>query len=167
MSVTLDSMSVPFVWCGKYWNWVLTVATVVARNAKETKVARIVGVWRSLRQAVAFVLDHEISGSHGSEYEDGYIWVVKPWCLIEVYRRFRGACCLHYQGDRPASTSETSINFYQAIRRSNPKTAIFLCLAGIWLQSPWRCFHICRFCVGSWDFRFSRRRVWRWLYLGC
>jgi hypothetical protein len=36
-------------------------------------------------------------------------WVVVPRSLVEVYRRFRGACCLHHQGDRP-----TSVNFYQA-----------------------------------------------------
>jgi hypothetical protein len=28
-------------------------------------------------------------------------WVVAPCSLVEVYRRFRGACCLHHQGDRP------------------------------------------------------------------
>jgi hypothetical protein len=34
----------------------------------------------------------EISGSHGGEYEDG--------CnLVEVYRRFRGTCCLHHRPD--------------------------------------------------------------------
>jgi hypothetical protein len=26
-------------------------------------------------------------------------WVVAPCSLEEVYRRFRGACCLHQQGD--------------------------------------------------------------------
>jgi hypothetical protein len=25
-------------------------------------------------------------------------WVVVPCSLVEVYRRFRGACCLHHQG---------------------------------------------------------------------
>jgi hypothetical protein len=52
-------------------------------------------------------------------------WVVAPCRLVEVYRRFGGDCCLHYQG-KPlwrgylstllpfvASTSETSVNFYQ------------------------------------------------------
>jgi hypothetical protein len=28
-------------------------------------------------------------------------WVVAPCSLVEVYRRLRGAYCLHYQGDRP------------------------------------------------------------------
>jgi hypothetical protein len=27
-------------------------------------------------------------------------WVVAPCSLVEVYRRLRGACCLHHQGDR-------------------------------------------------------------------
>jgi hypothetical protein len=26
-------------------------------------------------------------------------WVVAPCSLVEVYRRFRGAYCLHHQGD--------------------------------------------------------------------
>jgi hypothetical protein len=45
-------------------------------------------------------------------------WVVAPRRLVEVYRRFRGACCLHHQGGtyRPdnggtSSTSKTSVNF--------------------------------------------------------
>jgi hypothetical protein len=41
--------------------------------------------------------------------------------LVEVYRRFRGACCLHHQGDEVASTSETSVNLYQTTRRNNPE----------------------------------------------
>jgi hypothetical protein len=28
-------------------------------------------------------------------------WVVAPCSLVEVYQRFSGACCLHYQDDRP------------------------------------------------------------------
>jgi hypothetical protein len=30
-------------------------------------------------------------------------WHVVPCRLVEVCRRFRGACCLHHQGDRPVS----------------------------------------------------------------
>jgi hypothetical protein len=30
-------------------------------------------------------------------------WVVAPCSLVEVYQRFRGPCCLHYQGDSPVS----------------------------------------------------------------
>jgi hypothetical protein len=26
-------------------------------------------------------------------------WVVAPCSLVEIYRRFRGACCLHHLGD--------------------------------------------------------------------
>jgi hypothetical protein len=26
-------------------------------------------------------------------------WVVVPCSLVEVYRRFRGPCCFHNQGD--------------------------------------------------------------------
>jgi hypothetical protein len=26
-------------------------------------------------------------------------WVVAPCSLVEVYRRFRGPCCLHHQGN--------------------------------------------------------------------
>jgi hypothetical protein len=38
-------------------------------------------------------------GSHGGEYEDGSFWVVTPCSLVEVYRRFRGACYLHRPDD--------------------------------------------------------------------
>jgi hypothetical protein len=52
-------------------------------------------------------------------------WVVAPCSLVEVYRRFRSPCCLHNQSDGilialmmdAASTSETSVNFYQNTRR--------------------------------------------------
>jgi hypothetical protein len=26
-------------------------------------------------------------------------WVVAPYSLVKVYRRFRRVCCLHHQGD--------------------------------------------------------------------
>jgi hypothetical protein len=52
--------------------------------------------------------------------------VVAPCNLIEVYRRFRGACCLHHQGDdhlklEGATISETSVNFYETTQRYNPE----------------------------------------------
>jgi hypothetical protein len=34
-------------------------------------------------------------------------WVVVPCSLVEVYQRFRGASCLHHQGNQ-ASTSKTT-----------------------------------------------------------
>jgi hypothetical protein len=33
-------------------------------------------------------------------------WVVDPCSLVEVYRRFRGACCLNHHG---ATTQKTAI----------------------------------------------------------
>jgi hypothetical protein len=54
-------------------------------------------------------------------------WVVAPCSLVENYRIFRGACCFHHQGDlvafmlEAASTSETSVIFYQTSRRNNPE----------------------------------------------
>jgi hypothetical protein len=38
-------------------------------------------------------------------------WVVAPCSLVEVYRRFRGPCCLHHQGDES--------HFYQNTWRYN------------------------------------------------
>jgi hypothetical protein len=54
-------------------------------------------------------------------------WIVVLLCsLVEVYRRFRGACYLHYQASiivmimmEAASTSETSANFYQITWSNN------------------------------------------------
>jgi hypothetical protein len=45
-------------------------------------------------------------------------WVVAPCSLVEIYRRFRGACVLMIEA---TSISETSINFYQTTRRNNPE----------------------------------------------
>jgi hypothetical protein len=47
-------------------------------------------------------------------------WAVAPCCLVAVYRRFRGTCCLLIAlMIEVASTSETSVNFYQTTRRYN------------------------------------------------
>jgi hypothetical protein len=55
-------------------------------------------------------------------------WDVTPCSLVQVYRRFRGICCLHHQGVllialmmEAAGTSETSVNFYQTTRRNIPE----------------------------------------------
>jgi hypothetical protein len=53
-------------------------------------------------------------------------WDVAPCSLVEVYRRFRGAYCLHLQVVitlmmEAASTFETSINFYQTTRCNIPE----------------------------------------------
>jgi hypothetical protein len=37
-------------------------------------------------------------------------WVVAPCSLVEVYRRFRGTCCLHHQGHRIIAIS-TPLNW--------------------------------------------------------
>jgi hypothetical protein len=41
------------------------------------------------------------------------LWDVAPCSLVEVYRRFRGACCPHHP--------ETLVNFYKSTRRNNPE----------------------------------------------
>jgi hypothetical protein len=48
--------------------------------------------------------------------EMAVFWVVVP-CLVEAYRRFRGACCLHHQGDESlhgATTQKTAIFKYNS-----------------------------------------------------
>jgi hypothetical protein len=54
------------------------------------------------------------------------LWDVAPCRLVEVYRRFRDACCFHLQSlfalmMEAASTSETSVNSYQTTRRNIPE----------------------------------------------
>jgi hypothetical protein len=59
-------------------------------------------------------------------------WVVAQCSLVEVYRLFTGACCLHHQYSfialmmEAANTSETSANFYQTTRRNNPEDSHLL-----------------------------------------
>jgi hypothetical protein len=45
-------------------------------------------------------------------------WDVAPCTLVEIYWCFRGACCLHLIAlmMEVASTSDTSVNFYQTTR---------------------------------------------------
>jgi hypothetical protein len=63
----------------------------------------------------------EISGFAAASMKMAVFWVFPPCSLVKVYLRFRGACCLHHQGDRISeSTSETSINVYQITRSKNP-----------------------------------------------
>jgi hypothetical protein len=44
-------------------------------------------------------------------------WIVVPCSLVEVYRRFRGACCLHHQVDRCPNDGQ----------RENLKYHLFVC----------------------------------------
>jgi hypothetical protein len=60
------------------------------------------------------------------------LWSVASCSLVEIYRRFRGACCLYHQGYahialmmEAARNSETSVNLYQTT--TTQKTAIFMC----------------------------------------
>jgi hypothetical protein len=47
-------------------------------------------------------------------------WVVVPCNLVEIYRCFRGACCLHHQGDESSSW-----RYRQYItRRNNPEDTL-------------------------------------------
>jgi hypothetical protein len=53
-------------------------------------------------------------------------WVVVPCSLADVYRRFRGFCCLHHQGDwsplvEAVSISETSVYLFHTAWRNSPK----------------------------------------------
>jgi hypothetical protein len=51
--------------------------------------------------------------------------------MVNVYRRFRGACCLHHQGAtiialmKAINTFETSANFYRTTRRNKPEDSHF------------------------------------------
>jgi hypothetical protein len=48
-------------------------------------------------------------------------WDVAPCIVVEVYRRFSGAYCLHHLSDeRSSETSETSVDFCRTTRRSIP-----------------------------------------------
>jgi hypothetical protein len=50
-------------------------------------------------------------------------WVIMACSLVEVYRRFRGACCLHHQVIAlmmEVADTETSVN-YQTTRCNNPE----------------------------------------------
>jgi hypothetical protein len=52
-----------------------------------------------------------------SEFKMAVFWVVVPCSLVEVYRRFRGTCCLHHQG---ATTQKTAPLILTAVRTRNP-----------------------------------------------
>jgi hypothetical protein len=57
-------------------------------------------------------------------------WVVAPCSLVQVYQRFRVLAASIIKAlialmVAAASTSETSVNFYQTIRRNNPEDSHF------------------------------------------
>jgi hypothetical protein len=50
-------------------------------------------------------------------------WEIAPYSFVEDERRFRGSYYLHQKGAmmmESASTSETSVSFYETIRRNGP-----------------------------------------------
>jgi hypothetical protein len=66
-------------------------------------------------------------------------WIGALCSLVEVYLRFRGACCLHHQGALmmgAAGTYETSVNFYQTAWHNNPEDS-HLCTCCENLKSHW------------------------------
>jgi hypothetical protein len=71
-------------------------------------------------------------------------WVVALCSLVQVYHCFRGTCCPHHQGDpasifglmmEAASTSDTSVNFYQTTWHYNPEDSHLL-LAAMRTSNP-------------------------------
>jgi hypothetical protein len=57
-------------------------------------------------------------------------WIVAPWDLVEVYRRFRGACYLHHQG------SSLKIVVFDLSQYCPPGKARVVCGEDQWL---WKC----------------------------
>jgi hypothetical protein len=61
-------------------------------------------------------------------------WDAVSCSLLKTDRRFRGAYCLHYQGEdhlialmmESASTSETLVNFYQVTKPNIPEASYVL-----------------------------------------
>jgi hypothetical protein len=77
-----------------------------------------------LNKAVSLFVSGPITGlKPSSEMKMAVFWVVAACSLIEVYRRFRGTCCLHHQGThRPDDVGNTSlVNYYQTTGRYNPE----------------------------------------------
>jgi hypothetical protein len=91
MSVTLGCTSAPFVRCGENWNYFLTMATAVVRNAKEAMVAPMVGsggvcVWREsgVRRSVLCCAFGKESGF--SRREDVFTFnLIKKDILLILY----------------------------------------------------------------------------------
>jgi hypothetical protein len=53
-------------------------------------------------------------------------WVVASCSLVDVYWHFRGACCLHYQGDwRQQVPPKRRWTFTRLTRRKNPEDSYF------------------------------------------
>jgi hypothetical protein len=70
-------------------------------------------------------------------------WVLTPCSLVEVYRRFRGACCLHHQGDERlllVGNVASRVLCYHLMITHVPNRwchGTYRC-AAIYLCSPWK-----------------------------
>jgi hypothetical protein len=51
------------------------------------------------------------------------LWVVAPYSLVDVYRRFRSAYWLYYLGDDEATTQQIAAFILSAVMNSNLKFA--------------------------------------------
>jgi hypothetical protein len=70
-----------------------------------------------------------MSGSHGCEYEDVF-WDVAPCSLVEVYRRFRGACCLHHQAmSTHVGKLLTDHTAQHPRKQSSSENTLFICMS--------------------------------------
>jgi hypothetical protein len=56
------------------------------------------------------------------------LWVVAPRSPVRVHRRFRDGSCLIALTMEAASTSETSVKFYQVEKQPRRQPSLFLCL---------------------------------------
>jgi hypothetical protein len=57
------------------------------------------------------VTQSKASGSACGEFEDHILLVCSAVHSGKIYRRFRGACCLHNQDDAAVNISGTTVNF--------------------------------------------------------
>jgi hypothetical protein len=79
-------------------------------------------------------------------------WDVAPCSQVEVYRRFKGACCLHHEGFlimEAGSISETLVTSTRPHGTTTQKTVIFI-LAAVrtWDLTLWsRVIAALKFCV--------------------
>jgi hypothetical protein len=115
------------------WNKIIRIMQTLLINASTTGKVQIFG-HNNTKTKLAYT--HKVKSRLNSEnvccnsvqnlLKKAVFWVVAPSSLVEVYRRFRGACYFHHQGlmamkMEAASTSETSVIFYQTTRHNNPE----------------------------------------------
>jgi hypothetical protein len=62
-------------------------------------------------------------------------WGVAPFSLVEIDRCFRGACCLHHQGNEiSTSIAASSIYNYQRVSRFSLKKSLIISACSIGLK---------------------------------